>query len=322
MTSSSLIHPTGGPGRILHVTPDTAGWDHVEFGVVEVGPDSSWSGAAADRETAIVPLAGEGRVVVGDGGMEVELSRESVFTQMAGVVYLPPGTPYRIESEAGLQASVGSAPAEGRYPVRVFDPSEMRIEIRGGGQAYRQVVHSLSHPLPAERLILYEVYVPRGTWSGWPPHCHDGRDGSPYLEEVYYFRLDRPEGYAIRFTDLTDLYSSRIRQAVRRIDPSVSEGVYAGLVGPHFETPAEITMLARMGADLVGMSTVLEAIAVRHLGAEVAGVSLAANAAAGMGAPLLPTELCGATPRSGCAGPPPQGLCPRSASLSASAPPG
>ena len=73
----------------------------------------------------------------------------------------------------------------------------MRSEIRGGGQAHRQVVHSLAHPLPAERLILYEVYVPRGTWSGWPPHCHDGRDGSPYLEEVYYFRLDRPEGYAM-----------------------------------------------------------------------------------------------------------------------------
>ncbi|MYH72408.1 MAG: purine-nucleoside phosphorylase [Acidimicrobiia bacterium] len=100
-----------------------------------------------------------------------------------------------------------------------------------------------------------------------------------------------PEGYAIRFTDLTDLYSSRIREAVRLMDPSVGEGVYAGLVGPHFETPAEITMLARMGADLVGMSTVLEAIAVRHLGAEVAGVSLVTNAAAGMGGALDHQEV-------------------------------
>ena len=197
MTSSSLLRPADGPGRILHVTPESAGWDYVEFGVVEVAAGAPWSGVAADRETAIVPLAGEGRVVVGDGDMEVELSRASVFAEMARIVYLPPGTPYRIESETGLQASVGSAPAEGRYPVRVFEPSEMRTEIRGGGQAYRQVVHSLAHPLPAERLILYEVYVPRGTWSGWPPHCHDGRDGSPYLEEVYYFRLDRPEGYAL-----------------------------------------------------------------------------------------------------------------------------
>ena len=100
-----------------------------------------------------------------------------------------------------------------------------------------------------------------------------------------------PEGYAIRFTDLTDLYSARIRGAVRQADPSLAEGVYAGLVGPHFETPAEISMLAGMGADLVGMSTVLEAIAVRHLGAEVAGVSLVTNAAAGMGGALDHQEV-------------------------------
>ena len=196
MTSTSLFRPAEGPGRILHVTPETAGWDYVEFGVVDVTPAAPWSGVQADRETAIVPLAGEGRVLVGDE-MVVDLSRISVFDQMASVVYLPPDTPYRIESDAALRATVGSAPAEGRYPVRVFEPSEMRIEIRGGGQAHRQVIHSLSHPLPAERLILYEVYIPRGTWAAWPPHCHDGREGSPYLEEVYYFRLDRPEGYGL-----------------------------------------------------------------------------------------------------------------------------
>ena len=100
-----------------------------------------------------------------------------------------------------------------------------------------------------------------------------------------------PAGYAIRFTDLTDLYAACIRDAVRQADPTVGEGVYAGLVGPHFETPAEISMLARMGADLVGMSTVLEAIAVRHLGAEVAGVSLVTNAAAGMGGALDHQEV-------------------------------
>ena len=196
MTSSSLFRPAEGPGRILHVTPETAGWDYVEFGVVDVTAAAPWSGVQTDRETAIVPLAGEGRVLVGDE-MVVDLSRISVFDQMASVVYLPPDTPYRIESDAALRATVGSAPAEGRYPVRVFEPSEMRIEIRGGGQAHRQVIHSLSHPLPAERLILYEVYIPRGTWAAWPPHCHDGREGSPYLEEVYYFRLDRPEGYGL-----------------------------------------------------------------------------------------------------------------------------
>jgi purine-nucleoside phosphorylase len=85
-----------------------------------------------------------------------------------------------------------------------------------------------------------------------------------------------------RFTDLTDLYSPRLRALAREADPSLAEGVYAMLPGPHYETPAEIAMLGRLGADLVGMSTVLEAIAARQLGAEVFGISLVTNLAAGL----------------------------------------
>ena len=85
-----------------------------------------------------------------------------------------------------------------------------------------------------------------------------------------------------RFVDLTDLYSPRLRALAREADPSLAEGVYAMMPGPHYETPAEITMLGRLGADLVGMSTGLEAIAARHLGAEVLGISLVTNLAAGL----------------------------------------
>ncbi|MBL78224.1 MAG: purine-nucleoside phosphorylase [Acidimicrobiaceae bacterium] len=90
---------------------------------------------------------------------------------------------------------------------------------------------------------------------------------------------DRP----IRFTDLTTAYSTRLRALALEVDPTLPEGVYAGLLGGAFETPAEIRMLAGLGADLVGMSTVLETIAARHLGAEVLGISLVTNAAAGLG---------------------------------------
>jgi purine-nucleoside phosphorylase len=90
-----------------------------------------------------------------------------------------------------------------------------------------------------------------------------------------------PAGYRPQFTDLSDLYSSRLRALARVEDPSLAEGVYAALRGPHYETPAEITMLASLGADLVGMSTALEAIAARHLGLEVLGLSLVTNVAAG-----------------------------------------
>lgn len=94
------------------------------------------------------------------------------------------------------------------------------------------------------------------------------------------------------FVDLTDLYSARLRKVAMDIDPSLTEGVYAGLNGPHFETPAEIRMLRTMGADLVGMSTVLEAIAARAGGAEVFGLSLVTNLAAGItGEPLNHQEV-------------------------------
>ena len=89
------------------------------------------------------------------------------------------------------------------------------------------------------------------------------------------------------FIDLTDLYSSRLRSIALDVDTSLTEGVYAQLPGPHYETPAEIRMLRTLGADLVGMSTALEAIAAREAEAEVLGISLVTNLAAGMtGEPL------------------------------------
>ena len=195
MTLSGPIRPSRDADQIQAITPTTANWHYLSFAVCELNASSECSDTLEDEETAIVPLAGAGRVQVGD---EVfGLSRTSVFTQKPHVLYVPPGLKYRISTESSFTCAVGSAPAQRLLPLRLFRPEEMRSEIRGGGAAYRQVIHALAAPLPAERLIIYEVYVPRGTWSGWPPHCHDGRDGSPYLEEIYYFRLDRPEGYAL-----------------------------------------------------------------------------------------------------------------------------
>jgi purine-nucleoside phosphorylase len=84
------------------------------------------------------------------------------------------------------------------------------------------------------------------------------------------------------FVDLTDLYSARLRTLARELDPGLTEGVYAQLPGPHYETPAEIRMLRTLGADLVGMSTALEAIAACAAGLEVFGLSMVTNAAAGI----------------------------------------
>jgi purine-nucleoside phosphorylase len=98
-----------------------------------------------------------------------------------------------------------------------------------------------------------------------------------------------------RFVDLTHAYSPRLRTMARQVDPSLEDGVYVGLNGPNYETPAEISMLRTLGADLVGMSTVYEVIAARQLGAEVLGISLVTNLAAGMtGLPLEHEEVLAA----------------------------
>ncbi|WP_028925970.1 purine-nucleoside phosphorylase [Pseudonocardia acaciae] len=116
--------------------------------------------------------------------------------------------------------------------------------------------------------------------------------GQPVLISDHVNLTARSPLVGARFVDLTDLYSARLRALAREVDGSLADGVYAGLPGPHFETPAEIRMLRTMGADLVGMSTVLEAIAARAAGLELLGVSLVTNLAAGLsGQPLSHQEV-------------------------------
>ncbi|OLL74008.1 Purine nucleoside phosphorylase [Pseudonocardia sp. Ae168_Ps1] len=116
--------------------------------------------------------------------------------------------------------------------------------------------------------------------------------GQPVLISDHLNLLARSPLQGAHFVDLTDAYSPRLRAAARALDPSLVEGVYAGLPGPHFETPAEIRMLRTLGADLVGMSTVMETIAARAEGCEVAGISLVTNLAAGLsGQPLDHQEV-------------------------------
>lgn len=118
--------------------------------------------------------------------------------------------------------------------------------------------------------------------------------GDPVLISDHINMTGQSPLVGAQFIDMTDLYSPRLRALVRDIDPSIAEGVYAAMPGPQYETPAEIRMLATVGADLVGMSTALEAIAARAAGCEVLGISLVSNLAAGLGEPLDHEEVLAA----------------------------
>ena len=118
------------------------------------------------------------------------------------------------------------------------------------------------------------------------------RPGQPVLISDHINLTATSPLVGARFVDLTDLYSPRLRELCRQVDPTLEEGVYVQFPGPHYETPAEIGMVRAIGGDLVGMSTTLEAIAAREAGAEVLGISLVTNLAAGMtGEPLNHEEV-------------------------------
>jgi purine-nucleoside phosphorylase len=118
------------------------------------------------------------------------------------------------------------------------------------------------------------------------------RPGEPVLISDHINMTATSPIAGANFIDLTDLYSPRLRTLCKQVDPTLTEGVYVQLPGPHYETPAEIGMVRAIGGDLVGMSTALEAIAAREAGAEVLGISLVTNLAAGMtGEPLSHEEV-------------------------------
>ena len=187
-----LLHPSNDLIQ-FDVTPTSANWQYLSYRVLHLRAGQEYRHDTAGDEAALVPIQGAG--VAEAGGQRFALSRSNVFREMPHVLYAPPGSAIAIRATEDFHFAIGSAPAEGLYPLRLFRPEEMRSEIRGGGTATRQVNHILTHPLPAERLILFEVYVPGGAWSGYPPHCHDGYGGSAHLDETYHFIIEPDNGF-------------------------------------------------------------------------------------------------------------------------------
>ncbi|MEE1619981.1 purine-nucleoside phosphorylase [Zafaria sp. J156] len=163
----------------------------------------------------------------------------------------------------------------------ILTPSGRRILVVGArthyyeGRGVRAVVHGVRTAAAAGCSTLVLTNGCGGLNPDWTP-------GTPVLisDHINLTATSPLEGAT--FVDLTDLYSSRLRGIAREVDPTLDEGVYAQFTGPHYETPAEVQYARRIGADLVGMSTALEAIAARHAGLEVFGISLVTNLAAGI----------------------------------------
>jgi 5-deoxy-glucuronate isomerase len=123
-----------------------------------------------------------------------------VFKGLPYALYLPIETMFTVRAETDCELALCFCRAEVKFPGRLVTPDEVEVEIRGGGNATRQINHILKPEFPAQRLLVVEVYTPSGNWSSYPPHKHDVHNppAEVDLEEIYYYKVSHPDGYAIQ----------------------------------------------------------------------------------------------------------------------------
>lgn len=145
------------------------------------------------EETVLVMQQGAGSVTV--AGQTFPLSRASVFEERAAAVYFPPGATATISATSDFEAILVSTPADKSGPPALVSSGDVRVNARGRGTYAREVHDIFVTDGYAQRLMVGETFNPPGHWSSFPPHKHDGRDGEPVLEEVYYFRIAPAQGF-------------------------------------------------------------------------------------------------------------------------------
>jgi 5-deoxy-glucuronate isomerase len=206
-TAEGLYRPAGTEGEVTNVRPEDAGWAKSSLRVVDLPAGGDLAFETGEDEIVIVPLWGQASVEAEDvappgeepsGVGHVELAgRPGVFEGVTDVVYVPRDSRIRLHTPSGGRFAICGAKAERRFPFQYIAASAVPVELRGAGQASRQVNNlGLTDVLDADRILVCEVLTPAGNWSSYPPHKHDHEsDRESVLEEIYYFEVGSgPDG--------------------------------------------------------------------------------------------------------------------------------
>lgn len=204
-----LIRPEAFRNRI-----NNFGCEYLSFETRRLERGQTYNGETSHTELAIVVLGGTCSVTSSRGEWRNIGKRATVFDGMPYALYLPIDTSFRVATDNECDLAFCYCKAEEEYPARLVTPDEAAIEIRGGGNATRQINSIVPPSFPAHRLIVVEVFTPAGNWSSFPPHKHDVHNppGEVDLEEIYYYRIERPEGFAVQ----------KVYTADRRIDETMT----------------------------------------------------------------------------------------------------
>jgi 5-deoxy-glucuronate isomerase len=205
MTRSLLVRPDLNRSEYINLTPEKAGWEHLHFSAIRLSAGERWDFSTQEYELAITILGGSCNVASTFGEWEKLGSRPDVFSGMPTTLYFSRNTNLTVTASlVGVDFAIGWAATTQDFPPRLVRPEDVIVELRGGGNASRQINKMLPAGFPCHRLVVVEVYTPGGNWSSYPPHKHDKRvlasDGTVLeadLEEIYFYKIKNPEtGFA------------------------------------------------------------------------------------------------------------------------------
>jgi 5-deoxy-glucuronate isomerase len=208
------------------VTPDRAGWEFISFQARRLAAGKSWSFQSREHELALVDFCGVFSVASNRGTWPNVGGRANVFAGPAHTLYLPRHIEFTVSAQTSCEFAVAWVPTDEDHDPFLILPKQVPVSIRGGDNVSRQINDLLPPGSPVHRLVLVEVYTPSGNWSSYPPHKHDvhrldasGTLLEADLEEVYFYRFDKPGGYAYQrvYTD----ERSPLHQAGHPIDALV-----------------------------------------------------------------------------------------------------
>lgn len=206
-------HPSTGFGTYQKVTAREANWSHLNFEARLLRKGEVWEGDTGENEYAFILLSGNFAVTTNKGGYwETKNGRKNVFSGIAHTLYLPRNTSFTLVAESEqLDIALGWCLATEDFPAKFKTPEEAAIEIRGGDNATRQINSLVEPGFGSSKLVAVEVYTPSGNWSSFPAHKHDDRkldvNGNlieANLQEFYFYKLDKEQGYAIQQVYTTD----------------------------------------------------------------------------------------------------------------------
>lgn len=201
-----LVRSISGSDVYQRLTPEQAGWNMLHFEARTLHRHECWQYRTEGNEQVIVILSGTCTVISSKGTWRAIGARTSVFDGMPSALYLPRNTEFTVMAESTLlDLAYGWCSAKTDREPLLVTPDMISVEIRGGGNATRQINSIIPPGSPCDALVVVEVFTPSGNWSSYPPHKHDvhrvtdnGRLLEADLEEIYFYKIDPPHGFAMQ----------------------------------------------------------------------------------------------------------------------------